>query len=601
MMPVPSYISRSRLLIMGGVMTVMTFVLLGRLGYLQIYQVHFLSQKVSEQSIRKIRVPAPRGRIFDTEGRELVGNRPAYNVRLNLSAMRQPGARDNTIDHVLDVAGRIADATGRKLPISRTRIERRLKVYPALSWEIFTDLNEKELARAAELVPRLGGVDIGVDYARQNNYPGIASHVLGFTGRRRPPESLRERDYSYVMPELRGRAGLEKTFDERLTGQAGMDVVRVDSLGYLRETLSNPFKPEAGADLNLTLDIEAQSIAEDLLADEIGAFVVMDVDTGAVKALASSPGYDAASLTAERYTELMGKEKRRPLTNRAVGAAYLPGSIVKPLVGLAALEKGDVEADHQVYCDGRYEVGNVGISCASRYGHGDVEIVEAIKQSCNSYFVDIGMKSGLKPMRTIFRRAGLGEKPGIELDGVRAGRVPSEEWMRQRFDRGWLPIDSAYLSIGQFALNITPLQAAVFAGAIANGGTVYQPYIVDSIKAPEGALLESSSPLPVDSLRVKQENLQLIQRGMYLVVNSSSGTGRRAANETVSMAGKTGSAQVLTPDDRHTNAWFIGYAPADEPRYAFAVLVEYGDSGGREAAPLAGEFFERWLGGKSSD
>jgi len=589
-------ILRGRLLLIGGVIVTMMLILLGRLCYLQVFKVHILSQKASDQSIRKIRVSPCRGRIYASQGQVLVDNRPSYNVSFHLSEMRQPGARDRTIDYILKTASRIGTEIDRAQPLTEGKIKRRLKVYPALSWDVYEDLDRKELSIAAEMMPHIDGVEITADFARNYHYPGIATHILGFTGRRRPPDSLRNSNYSYVMPELRGRAGIEKVFDNILAGRAGIKMVRVGSLGYAREKLSNPLQPQRGSDIYLTIDIKAQKIAEDLLGDRQGAFVVVDVQTGALKVMASSPTYDASRLDGRYYADLASQTEKRPLVNRAAGQSYLPGSIVKPLVGLAALESGKVTEEHKVYCDGEYEVGNTSISCWRRYGHGELDMMHAIKQSCNSYFIDVGMTAGVNNLHAMFKRAGFGTDPGIELSGVTSGRVPSPSWMRQKFDRSWLPIDTAFLSIGQFALNISPLQAAVYTAALANGGTVYRPYIVREIKSASGDILQHTAPMPANHLPVSNENLEVIQKGMYLVVNSDSGTAEAAANNAVSVAGKTGTAQVLTPGDKHNNAWFTGYAPVKRPRYAFTVLIEYGNSGGRTAAPLAGEFLQRWLG-----
>ena len=589
-------VSRGRLLLLAVVFLSMMLVLLGRLCYLQIFQGYVISQEASEQSVRKIRVSAMRGRIYDAENNVVVKNRPAYDVSFHLSEMRQPGSRKETIDYVLETSAQIAVAIGREQPLSREDVKRRLRVYPALSWDVYEDLDDRELSIAGEMMPNIPGVDFEVDYARKYEYPGIATHVLGFTGRRRPPDSSRSRSYSYVMPELRGRAGLEKTFDDHLSGTPGLKTVRVDTLGYVREELSTSFEPTPGSNLYLTLDIKAQKIAEELLGDHRGAFVVVDVRTGAVKVLASSPTYNAARLTGKRYQDLRAREEDRPLVNRAIGQSYLPGSIIKPLVGLAAIENETVEEEHTVYCDGDYEVGNTSISCWRNYGHGELDMVHAIKQSCNSYFIDIGMETGFDNLRFMFNKAGFGSKPGIELPGAVAGRLPSRAWMRRNFPRGWLAIDTAFISIGQFALNVSPLQAAVYAAAIANGGTIYRPYVVEEIRSADGDMLQQTAPRPVNHLMVSRENLQVIQKGMYLVVNSNTGTAEAAANDAVSVAGKTGTAQVLTPGDKHDNAWFIAYAPADNPRYAAAVLIEYGNSGGQTAAPLVGKFFKRWLG-----
>ena len=375
-----------------------------------------------------------------------------------------------------------------------------------------------------------------------------------------------------------------------------MRMVRVDTLGYVHAEIGRALPPKDGADLVLTLDLRAQTVADRLMHGVTGAMVVVDVNSGAVLAMASSPSYDLSGLTQDSYARMAGDLERRPLVNRALAAGYLPGSIIKPLIGMAILESGEGRPfDPLVYCPGKYEIGDTSIRCWRRVGHGDVDLVSAIERSCNTYFIKMGMTVGLDRIRPMLLGAGFGDAPGIDLPDAGAGLVPSREWAQRYWGRNWLAIDTAYLSIGQGAINVSPLQAALYVAAIGNGGKVFQPYIVREIRDPNGSV-RAQTPVRVHHrLPVSVKTLQTIRAGMIRVVNGEHATTEVVRNPLISLAGKTGTAEVKSAGDEYNNTWFICYGPVDKPAYALAVVVERGESGGRTAAPLAARFFEQWL------
>lgn len=591
----------SRLLLLGALFVFGLGVLTVRLWFVQVYSHRSMTREVSRQSIRRIRLLPVRGRILDRSGRVLVDNQPSYDLVFHVSEMRQPGSRDrtgreNTIVHLLDTAARLAALFGREMPFDRPYVERRLRVYPALPMPVFSRLGNAELARITEMLPPVGGLEIVPNFNRTYPHPGLASHALGFTGRTEPNEPGLDR-FSYVPLELRGRTGLELEYDGELAGRGGTRVVRVDTLGYVHDQIGEARPPKNGSDLILTLDIRAQLIAEKLLTGYHGAIVVVDVRLGAVLAMASSPGYDLSRMSSDYYGRLVRDEENRPLVNRTLAAGYMPGSIIKPLVAMAALESGAITPSSTHYCDGTFRLGNARISCWDRNGHGNVDVVKAIEQSCNPFFLHYGIETGLANLRPMFLGAGLGTTPKIDLPiGWGAGLVPSREWARKRLDREWLAIDTAFISMGQGNLTLSPLQAAMFTAAIANGGTVFRPYLVQRVIDSDGYIRRNAPPIAERRLPVSRENLDLIRTGMYWVVNRSDGTGKRAKNSAITLAGKTGTAEVIRPEERYNDTWFIGFGPYDDPKYAIVVLIERGASGGRTAAPLGGRFFEQWLG-----
>ncbi len=586
----------SRLLLLGLFFAAGLVALVVRLWFVQVYEHRSMTQEVSTQSIRRIRLLPVRGRMLDRRGRVLVDNNPSYDVVFHVSEMRQPGARQNTVEHILRVSERIADMIGRDMPFNEDYVARRLRVYPALPMPVFNRLGSAELAKIAEMLPPVGGMEVIPNFDREYCFPGTASHVLGFTGRREPKEAGLDR-FSYVPLELRGRTGLEAEYDGELSGRGGMRVVRVDTLGYVHDQIGEARPPKNGSDLILTVDLRAQLIAEKLLHGYRGAIVVVDVRRGALLAMASSPGYDLTRMSTDYYGLLLSDEDNRPLVNRALSAGYMPGSIVKPLVAMAGLECGAITPDSTYYCDGTFRFGDARISCWDRNGHGTVDVVKAIEQSCNPFFLHYGLETGLENLRPMFLGAGLGTTPKIDLPiGWGAGLVPSREWARKRLGREWLAIDTIFVSIGQGNLTLSPLQAAMYAAAVANGGTVFRPYLVQRVIDPDGYIRRNTPPVAERRLPVSRENLDIVRSGMYWVVNRGNGTGKRARNSAIVLAGKTGTAEVIRPDERYNNTWFIGFGPFEDPKYAIAVLVEHGVSGGRTAAPLAGRFFEQWLG-----
>ncbi len=587
----------TRLLVLAAVLMAMLAALVLRLWYVQVFQHGSLEERTSRQSVRRIRTLPIRGRIYAADGALLVDNRVSYELVFHVSEMRQPGHRDRTVEHIVEQGERLARLLNREIPFDRAHIERRLRVYPALPTTVFSRLDEADLAMLAELPEQIRGMEIVPGFRRHYVHPGVATHVLGFCGRVQPPSEPGSDDFSYTPLELRGRQGLERFYDHVLAGSGGMKVVQVDTLGYVHREIGEGYPSREGMDLQLTIDLEAQKTAENLLAGKTGAIVVVDVRRGGVVAMASSPTYDLSQLTQSLYSEMAVDDARRPLINRALASGYLPGSIIKPLIALSALETGNLHPDDVHYCDGAYRLTPRArpIRCWNRSGHGELTLVDAIEQSCNPFFNHCGVATGLDRIRPFLLAAGMGVRPGIDLPPVGgSGLVPSREWARSRLGRNWIAIDTAYLSMGQGSITLSPLQAAMLTAAIANGGTVYQPYLVQKEIGSDGVVRRSTPPTPQSRLQASAENLELLREGMYRAVNRSRGTARQARNPAVSLAGKTGTAQVQRPTEEYNDTWFIGYGPVDNPQWAIAVLIERGDSGGSTAAPLAGAFFSRW-------
>lgn len=601
-----------RLYLLGSLLMAALLLLVLRLWQVQVQQGGAHTRTTLRQSIRPIRLNPVRGRIVSADGVVLVDNGGVFDVVYHLAEMRQSHGR--TVPHVLDVTERLAGLLGRPAPIAEADVMRHFRLRPALPMTVFRDLSPRELAVLAEMVPPVQGVEIVCRAERTYRQPGFACHVLGHTGPERPETTAEMGRYplAYVSPELRGWAGIEKAYDGELSGVAGSRLVRVSAVGYVYEEIGTAVLPQNGHDVVLTLDSRAQAAAESALASDTvhphKAMVLVEVHTGAVLAMASMPGYDLSSVDASGfdsayYTALERDRDNRPLLNRAM-QTYTPGSILKPLIGLAALEAGAIRPFEAYECTGYFALSETErIHCWNPYGQGELNFVEAVATSCNPYFVHAALATGLDRIGPLLAAAGIGRRPALDLppqyEPSERGLCPSREGLLEMSGgrRAWAYADTAFLGIGQGIIGVTPLQAALYTAAIANGGLVQRPFLVRSVRRLDGVEVRAAQPVAESRLPVSEEHLGLVRQGMHDAVNDPHGTARGAKNAVASLAGKTGTAEVATRGDRHKDTWFIGFGPVEDPRYAVAVLVEHGDTGGKTAAPLAKVFFEEWLGG----
>ena len=543
--------------------------------------------KAQKQSVRRIRIPPVRGKIFTADGRILATNRTSWDVHFHLSEMRQKNRRE-TIAHILAESDRVARCIGRENTLTEKQVEQHLNQYPAISMPLFTDLNPEELLRLWELSPHINGMEIVQTPVRIYPNDSLAVHLLGYT-RQQDPQAAKDRtEFNYYLPDMVGIAGLERVCDQALIGSAGSELVMVNSMGFVSEVLERSETAASGKDVYLTLDFSAQQIAEELLKDQVGSIVVIDSASGAVVAMASSPTYSMADFRSQERYRILLEDKNKPFLNRATMGSYMPGSVIKPLTGLAAMYN-NVSPDDVVECTGSVPYGYRNrINCNSRYGHGEMDLRHALKHSCNSYFIEQGMTAGIDILSYIFARAGIGRKTGIEVPEV-TGYLPG--------GKNWNEKETAYVAFGQGKIEVTPLQVALYFAAIANGGTLWKPYLVDRIVAPDGRVEQETAPQTAGTLWGSRENFDAIRQGLYLVVNEEGGSGVRGRTQKSVLYGKTGTADVEQAQKDTKHVWFAGFSehPATKKIYSIAVVIENGDSGGKTAAPIAGQFFDRWF------
>jgi penicillin-binding protein 2 len=544
-----------------------------------------------------LKIPAPRGQIIDREGAALANSRVAYQVALQF---RQFEAADR--DYVVNWArARLATlAPWVKNPVAKTDDElydhyRHRRWLPLF---VSGQLGDKE---ARELEPKLtSGLVLQPIYRRA--YPGgeLAAHILGYAG---SVGKLPTGPINFNEPlweESEGRAGLEKLFNTQLTGEPGMKRLLFDESGnkLLEEQVK---RPRAGGTVVTTLNLSWQKLAEETLRNGCrrGAFVVIDVVTGEVLVMASRPAFDLNRFIPginETDFKALEADPGQPLFGRAFQSAYPPASSYKPVVALAALNEGTVNEDTLIDCPAAINIGKTTFRNWSKDPEGSINVKRALARSCNTWFYQVGIQVGPSPFLDLSRRLGFGKTSGLPLIGESAGLVPDDAWMLKNEKRRILDGDTANLSIGQGSLLASPLQVAQAMAGIANGGALPKLQLILQVQDSRGHVTQVASPELRNSLGMDEKAVKTVREGMADVVNGPGGTGQSAGLSYTTLCGKTGTAQWGPKALEQRLAWFAGFLPLENPRYAFAVLYEGrpGEtvSGGRMAAPMVKKFFE---------
>lgn len=575
------------------------FAALGLLGAvmwrMQVTNGALYQHSLSEQSVRRLRLPGQRGQIFACDGALLAGNQPSYNLVLYLEELRRPGRWQNTVTNVEAVVQKLAQLLGQPPQLKRTdilaHIHKRLPL-PLTAWR---NLTPAARARFAEQTLGWHGVAMEAEPARVYPEGPLAAHVLGYV-RRTEPAATEEESFNYADPEMSGHAGLEKYFDTTLRGLAGEKILAVDVSGFNYRFhlpgLAGKLRQRApvnGRDIVLTLDTRIQRLVENALEGVNGAAVVLDVNNGDVLAMASRPRFDPNDLTGaisrETWQALL-HDPGKPLFNRAVSGAYAPGSIFKPVVAMAALEMGQADPTTTYNCPGYFMIGKHRMDCwDNRVGHGPLNLHNALLHSCDVYFYNLALRCGAEVIHDMAVELGLGNRTGIELEGEVPGLTPNAAWKWRVGHEGWRDGDTCNVAIGQGAVLVTPLQMASITATLANGGKVWRPRLLLGTRAPSGALLQPPPHL-AHTMAWNPAQLRVVREGLRDVINAPNGTGRNAALPDVTMAGKTGTAEIGKKGEGHKLTWMIAFAPYAAPRYAVAVMVEEGVSGGATVAPL---------------
>ncbi len=553
-------------------------VLLLRLMNMQIFKGSYYEGLSRNNRIRIVAINAPRGKILDRNREVLADNRPAYNMTV----------MPEDISGVRDISQRLAvflDQGERELV---EKIEQ-AKARPYDPVNIARDISFHQVARVESEIFTLPGISIDATNERDYVFKDLAPHLLGFVGEISRKELRRDDGGDYCAGDLIGKTGIEFACEDTLRGVKGMRVFEVDALGRKIKVL-NERLPDPGNDITLTIDKGLQMIAEESLRSKAGAVVAIVPSTGEILAMVSSPGYDPnmflTPMAPEAWKEI-SEDPLHPLENRAIRGLYPPGSVFKVAVAYAALATKTVTPDQAIFCPGEYRLGTSVYKCWKPQGHGNVDMIRAISESCDVYFYQVGETLGIDQMARYALDLGFGKPTGVELRDELSGIIPTRTWKQERFGRSWQSGESIITAIGQGFTLVTPLQVAKAMSAIVNGGRLYTPRILMS----SGQNLEKL-------LEIGSEDLSVIKMGLRSVIEGERGTGRGLHDPMFALGGKTGTAQVARgyssklvdesdlPYKLRDHAWFFGFSPVETPEILVVAVVEHGGHGASIAGPI---------------
>lgn len=591
-----------------GVSVVVLFafaVIVLRLWNLQIVEGPEYEKRSFGNRVRIKQLAAPRGHILDRNGREIVTNRPSFDVMLIQEDSSDIGEVLKRIAPILKVDvselwAKVREASGnpRYMPV-------RLK--EDIDWETLAFLENHNRD--------FSGIRIEVQPVRVYHYEDLAANTIGYLGAISKKE-LDEADKTiYSGEDIIGKKGIEKLREKDLRGQKGQSYSEVDARGFEQKQLKS-VEPLSGKEIRLTLDVDLQQIAESFMAagDKAGAVVAMEVNTGRLLVAVSAPSIRIkefiGGISQEQWKALLDNPKH-PLINKVVQATYPPGSTYKMVTALAGLAKGVIDENTTVYCPGSYTFGNRTYNCWRKGGHGAVSLNRAIGESCDVYFYQLGQRVGVDALAEFAQKLGLGVKTGVEMEYEKEGLTPTKNWKLKAKKAKWQDGETLSVAIGQGFNLTTPLQICLMTAALANDGKVYKPKLVEQVVDLDGTIVENFQPELVSQVHGYDKYFKLIRRGMEEVVHGKSGTARSVAIPDLRIAGKTGTAQVVRlavykglkehdiPYKYRDHAWFTCYAPAENPEIAVTVLVEHGLHGGSGAGPIARAVLNQYFKGKT--
>jgi len=582
-----------------GRLTIFSYAVVGMvclllLGFwkLQVLDSGYYAQLAERNRIRSIPVIAPRGRMLDREGRVLVDNYPSFSVLV----LRED---QKLLEQHLE---EIAEGLEMQPDDLRQQIE------AARALPRFNPIVVKPEATPADIAfieshrADLPLLELLMVHRRKYPAGGFMAHAIGYVGE--VSEKQIEASEGKLRPgDIAGKSGLEKTYNDTLMGTDGMRRVIVNSLGKEVGRLEQK-EAVSGKPIHLTIDYDLQVVAEEALGPQQGAVVALDPRTGEVLAMASHPAYDpkdfAVRVSREQWEEL-NEDPARPLLNRTIQAQLAPGSVFKIVMATAMLESKAVPENFSVDCHGAEDFYGRQFKCwvYGKGSHGHVDLHEAIVQSCDIFFYNLGKRLGIDRISYYASQLGLGRRTGIDLPAEQEGLVPSEDWKKRVFNQKWYPGETISVAVGQGATTVTPLQLAHTIGGVAMGGAFHRPH-----------LLLGATDTDQASFPISEETTEKVTQGMFGVVNEAGGTAHGAHLEGIEFCGKTGSAQIISNEGKSRagghvgkeladNAWFVGFAPRRNPEIVVAVLVEHGLHGATAAAPVAREMIKAYYDKKS--
>lgn len=582
-----------RAALLGGAQLLFIGGLAARMRFLQVDQADQFRLLAEENRINVRLIPPSRGEVFDRNGVRLAQNAPSYRIVI---VREDAGDTDAVLDRLSTIVALDQET------IERTKLE--LKRSPSfLPVTIAEDVSWDDISRVSVNAPALPGVTPEVGLSRIYPQGSDFAHVLGYVGPVSDYDLERIEDPEPVLriPRFQiGKVGVETKLEPMLRGKAGAKRVEVNAAGRVMRELDR-VEGTPGSDLQLTIDANLQGYVQARLSEESASAVVIDCDNGDVVACSSAPTYDpnlfVRGISVKDYNTLTGN-KYRPLASKTVQGLYPPGSTFKMMTAMAALEAGLIGPDETVYCPGHLTVSGRRFHCWKRAGHGWVDLQTSLKRSCDVYYYDLAVKVGIEKISAMANRFGLGVKHDVPMSAVAQGLAPTMDWKSSTYGQNWRVGDTVNVSIGQGFMLASPMQLAIMTARLATGRAVEPRLIksIDGVETPERG---------GESMGMNENNLRKMRRAMNAVVNDRRGTayGSRIIEDTMRMAGKTGTSQVRNitaaerragvirnedlPWERRDHALFVNFAPVENPKYAVAVVVEHGGGGSKAAAPIA--------------
>jgi penicillin-binding protein 2 len=591
-------------------------ILASRMVYLQVINGEQMRQYSEENRIKRVKITAPRGMIFDRFGKLLVDNRPAFNVQITPQYLNESGKSKEVLEKLSLLI---------KMPVPEIMKRIQKPKQPSFMPVIIKDnLTRDEVAELETWKIDMPGVQVEMAISRSNLANDIGSNLYGYIGKvsqTELPQLNQVSSRKYLLDDYVGKSGLEKEFEEFLRGIDGSELVEVDALGRSIESarskgrvLSQPqVEPSVpGKNLVLSIDEDLQQAAVRGFGPKNGGLIAIDPRNGEVLAMVSRPSFNPADFSRgidpELWTRLIADENH-PLRDKTIQDHYSPGSTFKTITAIAALEEGVIAKDTTFSCSGSINLGNRKVHCWKKDGHGSVNVVSALTHSCDVFFYRVAQK--LKSVDDIAKYAfhlGLGKKTGIEVGREVPGLIPTEAWKQQRFNVPWSPGETLYVAIGQSFVLTTTIQLANAYASLVNGGTLFKPHVLKQIQSEDGKIIKEFAAQILDKTKLRQETIDLVTQGLWGVINIPGGTAFSQHIPGMEFAGKTGTVQVVTQkaekiyqkcenlryNQRHHGV-FVGYAPIKNPSIVVAVVAEHACSGSHGAAPIAREVIKTYM------
>lgn len=584
-----------RSLILAAAEFFMFVVIIGRLYYLQVYQADKYKMLADENRISTRLLIPPRGIIYDRNQEHLASNRQNFQVSI-------VAEQTTNVQETLDAFKKIMPLTEAEEEKIKKELKRKRSFVPI---KIKDNLTWEEVAKIQLNAPSLPGIVIDEGLSRYYPFGEKMTHLLGYVSS--VSDSDVKDDPLLEVPGFKiGKAGIEKFFEKRLRGRGGNQKLEVNAYGRVMKEIEKN-DGVLGERVDLSIDARLQSKAFELLGEESGAVVLMDVHNGEILAFVSTPSYDpnlmVTGISNDDWKALLNNE-RHPLTNKVIAGQYSPGSTFKMIVALAGLESGAIKPETRFFCAGKMFLGSHPFHCWKHSGHGYLDVVQALQHSCDIFFYETAQKVGIEKIADMARRLGLGEKIGIGLDNEKAGLIPDKAWKQRRYKEPWHPGETLISGIGQGYILTTPLQLVTMMARLVNGGYEVKPTFLR---------VSEEEQKNIKKINLSSTYLDIVKEGMFNVVNVPGGTAymSRFDYNGMKMGGKTGTTQVrrISLKERQTgilkeselpwrlrnHALFVGYAPHNNPKYAVVVLVEHGGGGSSVAAPIASKLLQETL------